>query len=168
MTSSRHEQLDPDESRVVDDIREYGWHAVCVEEDEEGPGFNYSVGLLETLDHPEIIVFGLDRGLMHDVMWNMVREIRSGRRFEDPVRYEEVLEGCACAIRPVHGTQHAAYLGYAIWYTRWLETRIELRAVQLIWPGKVDGLFPWEPGCAPIVIERQPLLYLPAAPAGDT
>jgi hypothetical protein len=33
--------------------------------------------------------------------------------------------------------------------------------VQIVWPGKLDGLFPWEEGCNELVIERQLPLYLP-------
>ncbi len=162
----REAKLSQSERRVIDDVRAYGWHGVWVAEDEEGPGFNYSVGLLESLEHPELILFGLKREVMHDIMWEMVRSIQAGRRFEQPGLYDGIIEGLACAVRPVHATQQRLYLGYALWYLRWRGGQRELQAVQVFWPGK-DGRFPWEPGCAAVVAARQPLLYRPAVSPGN-
>ena len=50
---------DDDERRVIEDVQQYGWHIVGVDDDQEGPGFAYSIGLYHTLNQPEIIVFGL-------------------------------------------------------------------------------------------------------------
>ncbi len=161
----RYAQLTKSERRVIDDIRAFGWHGVWVEEDAEQPNFNYSVGFLDTLQHAEIIIFGLPRKVMHEIMWEMFRDIQSGRRFEEPALYDGLIERFACAVRPVHPTQHRLYLGYALWYLRWLGAGRELKAVQLFWPGK-DGLFPWELGCSSVAVARQPLLYLPAADSG--
>lgn len=33
---------DDDEQRVIDDVRQYGWHVVVINADDEGPGFAYS------------------------------------------------------------------------------------------------------------------------------
>ncbi len=164
MDQERYRRLDDDERRVVDDVRKHGWHACCIEPDAEGPGLNYSIGLIETENHPEIIIFGLDRRLTHDIMWGMVHDIRAGRRFDRPGRYEDLIDQYACAVRPVHESQHPPFLGYAMWYMRWIGRMGELEAVQLFWPSKCDGLFPWEDGCPQPVIDLQPLLYLPAEP----
>ena len=39
---------DDDERRVIEDVQQYGWHIVGVEDDQEGPGFAYSIGLYHT------------------------------------------------------------------------------------------------------------------------
>ena len=72
--------LEPDEQRVVDDISAYGWHCTLVPEDEEGPGFSYSIGLDDTLGAPELIVFGLKHKLMHTMIWQAFHQIKEGRK----------------------------------------------------------------------------------------
>lgn len=157
--------LEPDEQRVLDDIAKYGWHDVCIETDEVGPGFNYTVGFMQTVEHPEVIIFGLKRNVMHDVLWGIFRDIQKGLRFDTPGLYENLLEGCACTSRQVHASQHPDYLGYAMWHCRHRGLKGLLSAVQCFWPGKLDGKFPWEDGCNEEVRMRQPLLYLPKQPS---
>ncbi len=46
------------EDEIAEVVREYGWFAASVSDHD--PPFLYSVGLMQTCDHPEFIVFGLD------------------------------------------------------------------------------------------------------------
>jgi hypothetical protein len=149
--------LDDDEVKVIDDIKKYGWHAIHVDKDHAGPGFAYSVGLMDGLKHPEIIIFGLRRQLMHDMLWGIFREVQSGKNFSEG-KHEDVLEGYACDFRIVHEEQHQLYLGYAMWHCRYRGSIGSLRALQCTWPDK-SGLFPFEKGCNDEVRRRQPLLY---------
>jgi hypothetical protein len=59
----------------------------------------------------------------------------------------------------VHPSQLKEYFGNAIWYRRYRTGHSDLAAFQMFWPGKIQGLYPWQPGCDSIVVERQPLLY---------
>lgn len=152
--------LDESEQRVIDDIARVGWHLIGVEADEEGPGFVYSIGMMPTLNHPEVIMFGLRTELMVSVINGMGDAIRGGRPFCEPVLYEGLLEGYACKIIPVHESQHPEYLGYAMWHRRYLGRIDDLQAVQCVWPDKA-GLFPDEPGCHPYVVTVQPMLNVP-------
>ena|SRR5688572_21937841 len=149
--------IDPDEQRILDDIARVGWSLTGVRADEHGPSFVYSIGMMHTLNHPEIIVFGLDLTLMFNLVNDMGAQIRSGRRFEEPVLYDDVLARFACKVLPVIERHHEEYLGYAMWHRRHVGKIGTLQVVQLIWPDK-SGLFPDEPGCHPAVVERQPLL----------
>jgi hypothetical protein len=153
--------LEPEEQRVVEGIAKYGWHDLGVEEYGRVPGFNYTIGLMQTYDHPEVIIFGLTGKLRHGVLWGIVRDIHGGLRFDKQGLYDSLLQGFACASRPVHPSQHPYYLGYAMWHCRHRGLTGQLVAVQCFWPGKVDGKFPWEDGCSEEVRRRQPLLYLP-------
>jgi hypothetical protein len=38
------------------DIATYGWHVIKVLEDDEGPGFAFTIGLYQRFEHPELIV----------------------------------------------------------------------------------------------------------------
>src|SRR5688572_25274034 len=157
MSGPPNEEQDAYEQNLLKDVERVGWSLVAVPADEHGPSFVYSIGMMQTLNHPEIIVFGLDLTLMSNVVNDMGDQIRGGRRFEEPVLYEDVLERFACKVLPVMKRHHEEYLGYAMWHRRHVGKIGTLQVVQLIWPDK-SGLFPDEPGCHPAVVERQPLL----------
>lgn len=57
------------DAQVTRDIREYGWHCLHVlpRAGEEGVGFTYTIGLIESYDHPELMIFGLGREREHIV-----------------------------------------------------------------------------------------------------
>ena len=148
--------LDSTEQKIIDDIARIGWSCIGVPEDEHGPGFVYSIGMMQSLDHPEIIMFGLKLALMFDVVNLIGHEVRSGRRFAEAGLYEDLLNGCAAKLLPVDEAWHAEYFGYAMWHRRYLGRMATLQAMQCIWPDQ-KGLFPDEPGCHPAVVRLQPL-----------
>lgn len=49
---------DDEDPMLLDDVREHGWHIVLVPEDESSPGWCFTVGLQQTLRHPERVIFG--------------------------------------------------------------------------------------------------------------
>jgi hypothetical protein len=149
--------LDEHEQNVLKDIDRVGWGVVCIPAGDEGPGFVYSVGMMHTLGHPEIIMFGLGLDLMGGIINGMGDEIRKGRRFEEPGLYDGLLERYACKCLPVDERHHEEYLGYAMWHRRHVGQIGTLRAVQCVWPDKA-GLFPEEVGCHPSVVRLQPVL----------
>jgi hypothetical protein len=151
--------LDANEQRVIDDIDAYGWHVICIPADQVGPGFAYSIGLMKTFDHPEVIIFGLNSQVMHGILNNMVAEMRRGGSFREDHSYSGLLENYACAFRPVCSEQLPEYFGYAIWYSRYIRAVSGLEAMQCFWPDKA-GRFPWKSECVEAVRQLQPLLYL--------
>jgi hypothetical protein len=153
--------LDKSEQRLIDDIARIGWHLMGIPADAEGPSFVYSIGMMETLNHPEIIMFGLDVELMARVINTMGRDIRGGRSFVEPVRYDGLIERYACKTLRVDEEFQLGYFGYALWYRHHIGKEGTLQAVQCFWPDK-QGLFPDEPGCNPNVVRLQPRLQRPA------
>jgi hypothetical protein len=159
--------LEADEKKVVDDIATHGWHGTHVPEDEEGPGFAYSIGLHDTFNAPELIVFGLKHKVMHNMIWQVIHQMREGRKIEDRAEFSELIADFSCIIRPVHPSWHKEYFGYALWYYRFRKKLPEFKAFQIFWPGKLDGLFPWEDGANDLVMWGQPLLYIPRIESGS-
>ena len=151
--------LEKVEQQVVDDIATHGWHGVHVLEDEAGPGFCYSIGLDDMLGAPELIVFGLKRPVMHAMIWEMTRQIQAGRTISPDAVFNYLIEGFPCIVKPVHPSRRGDYFGYAGWYYHYRRKLGRFQAFQIFWPGKLDGLFPWQPGCADEVKAAQPLLY---------
>src|SRR5205823_13640721 len=108
---------EPDDAdrRVLRDIEEHGWHAVQVVDDDPAP-FICSVGVMQTLKRPELVIFGLEIQLMHRVLWTLYREIKMGRRFDDEPLHDRILVGYPVAARIAHRSWHPRYLGYAMWH----------------------------------------------------
>jgi hypothetical protein len=151
--------LDDEIARVV---RKHGWFAANVSDNE--PPFLYSIGLMQTADHPEFIVFGLEPDNAHALISGLIWDIKVGGRFDQPGIYTIVLgEEYRIGIRRVHPTQHPLYLGFAMGYCRHLGRIGELEAVQAFWPDS-SGKFPFEVGCDPGVSHYQPRLDIPLTP----
>ncbi len=145
---------DPDEQRVIDDIREYGWHVVGIEADESGPAFAYSVGLQHSFDHPEIIVFGLnDAETMMYIINTIGEAVQNGSAFEDWHESDQILNGYSCVFRKIPAEAYPDYLGYANWFYR----PSPFAVLQCFWPDK-QHRFPWDRDCNPTVQQRQPIL----------
>src|SRR5687768_9010194 len=72
---------DASDEKVLADVEEHGWHMIGIEADEEGPAFAYTIGLYETFGQPEVILFGLDTGIMFRLLNQIGEQVREGRRF---------------------------------------------------------------------------------------
>jgi hypothetical protein len=148
------------EQDIAADVERVGWSAISIAD--VSPPFVYSVGLMFSLAHPELIVFGLgDEG--YNVLRAMVEDIRGGRSFAAPGAYDGVLAQGNIATRPVHPSQHESYLGYAMGYCRERGRIGELDAVQVFWPDRA-GTFPFERDCDEAVWDAQPRLDEPVWP----
>lgn len=79
------------EEQILDDITKYGWHTVCIEKDEHGPGFAYTIGFMEIFNHPEIIIFGLGKKLMHRILCVIAENIQEGKNYREPGACKDVL-----------------------------------------------------------------------------
>jgi hypothetical protein len=148
------------EQNIANDVERVGWSAISVSD--VSPPFIYTVGLMFSLAHPELIIFGLgDAG--YDILSAMVEDIRAGRSFASAGKYNGVLASGEVATRPVHPSHHETYLGYAMGYCRERGRIGELQAVQVFWPDRA-GRFPFERGCEESVWNAQPRLDQPATP----
>ncbi|MBK8093809.1 MAG: DUF4262 domain-containing protein [Verrucomicrobiaceae bacterium] len=56
---SFREPEDDGDAKLLSDVREHGWHVVGVPDDEEGPGFAFTVGVYLRTLQPEILIMGL-------------------------------------------------------------------------------------------------------------
>lgn len=148
--------VDASEQKVRDDVRQHGWHVVIIPDDDEGPGFAYSIGMEKTLGHPEIILFGLPGELMHWMINQIGGRVRDGERLEPGTRIDGLLEGAACVLQPVAPVHFRDHFGYALWFY----LGPSFRALQCFWPARATGLFPWDDGAPDDLRERQPDLRL--------
>ena len=66
MSNPQRVAKDEPERIVLNNINEFGWHAVNVIEDDGHPPWSFTIGLYETWQHPELIVIGRSRATAQD------------------------------------------------------------------------------------------------------
>ena len=145
---------DEDERHVIEDVQQYGWHIVLIEDDPEGPAFAYSIGMWHTLKQPEIIIFGLSSTETMGNIINVVGEaMRKGTKFEDWMESDQILDGYNCIFRNVDPAFYPDYLGFAMWFHR----PDDFPVLQCVLPDR-EGRYPWHPKCPAELQARQPVL----------
>ena len=151
------------DDEIAEVVREHGWFAASISDHD--PSFLYSIGLTQTWNHPELILFSLGPNDAHALFSAMIRKIRAGRPFTQQGVYAVTLaEDHRVGIRRVHPSQHPLYLGFAMSYCRYLGRIGELEAVQVFWPDS-GGRFPFEVGCDLGVYQCQPRLDIALTPS---
>jgi Domain of unknown function (DUF4262) len=153
--------LDPQEQKVVDDIQEFGCSIMHVFDAEgELPEFSYSIGYPVSVSQPEVIVFGVKRELRHSMINELQCQCADGLKLADGLRVSNLVEGWDCVARHVMSMEAIQeHFGWALWYHETQLGEPMREAYQIVWPGALQGLFPWQAGCDPLVIESQPALY---------
>lgn len=139
---------DASDSKLLDDVRKFGWHIVAVFDDSPAgdtrPNFAFSVGLYLNHDHPEIVVMGFPHDKAGAIINSVGAYIRDGGRIKPGERYSQFVIGREVIFRPVHDAQYGEYLGSGLWFYQSLLPD-SFPALQLVWPDNA-GLFPWEAG----------------------
>lgn len=160
--------MDEIQRKIAADIREFGWHAVgvatAVGDEDEGPPFAYTIGLEDTFEHPEVIIFGLNNDLefMHWVLSEIAKRIAKGERFEHGAKKKDLLSGFVCPFARFPKTAYDDHLGQAIvWHGS-----PDFRAVQCIWPDPKKKL-PWDPRFIHQLLDREPVFLRPDAGPRD-
>jgi hypothetical protein len=150
--------MSPEQS-ISAGVRKNGFRILTISD--HVPPFAYTVGLMFTYQHPELIILGLQQPGT-DILRGMAHLIGQGRRFDGPGEYE-IVPTVKIATRTVHPTQHEFYLGYAMGYCREQGRLGGLQAIEVFWPD-MQGKFPFQPGCEEAVWQQQPRLDQPLGP----
>jgi hypothetical protein len=128
--------------KVADDVKKYGWHCLHVSPrlGEVGASFTYTIGLVASCAHPEVMIFGLERQKSHAILSECVDMIKSGTRFPVDQPVPDVLaRNFHVVFKPIRKDCFAEYLGTAIRYYG----HRNFEAYVLFWPDK-DSHFVWE------------------------
>lgn len=148
------------EREILQNVEEHGCHITLVfDPDGNDPSYAYSAGFPKTVGQPDLIVFGLPNEVMQFMINETLDQCREGLQLKDWTRIEGLLEGHHCIARAV--TPHHIvrdYFNSAMWLRDRLGGEMN-EAIQIVWPGSVNGLFPWDSGCADEVRACQPALY---------
>lgn len=131
---------DDSDRKLLFDVETYGWHMVVIEQDDEGPEYIFTVGLYYSFEHPEVVIMGLPRNVMCQLLQDMVKRIQEGKRYSES-NLDNELASFPIAFRDIDISRYQADLGYATWFYKNLPTPFP--ALQFVWPDKC-GKFPWE------------------------
>jgi hypothetical protein len=145
--------MSEDLDAIARDIATYGWTVMRVSADAPGPDFAYSIGMVQTLSHPEILVIGFPLDTAHRLINDVGEAIRHGSRFVAGGVSDAFLEGYSVTFRRVPDYQYAAYLG---WGSRFYRHE-PFAVLQMIYPDR-EGRWPWQDGVSPEFCALQPVL----------
>jgi hypothetical protein len=144
--------------RVDHLIRRHGC-AVQFVADRNGPSWAYSIGF-ESLDHPEVVVMGIDAASASQLLRGFWYAAVSGSS-PHPGRHTELeLGGVRCAViqvHPEHLGDHSDLVLGAMRYWQHFGQSGGDRAFQIVWSDP-SGHLPWEPAFDPRFERFQPLL----------
>ncbi|HEY0049796.1 MAG TPA: DUF4262 domain-containing protein [Pyrinomonadaceae bacterium] len=129
------------ERKTISDVKNYGLHIVYVFEDEENPGFAYSVGLYENYLHPEIIIIGLKQEISHTLLNNIAYDIKNGKNFTAGEFHEGVLDDFLCYFGELPKSKYEEYVGWAMWFYKGSDFPL----IQCVYPD-IEGKFVWNKG----------------------
>jgi hypothetical protein len=152
---------DPMEETIRGNVRDHGCHVMFIfDANGEQPDFAYSIGFSATLGQPEVLVYGLDRQLMHSMINETYRQCRDGLVLRDGAIIGGLLEGYECVAKRIPADRvDAEHFGYAMWFEHERTGDSAVAAYQIVWPGAQNGLFPWDAGAD--FVDLQPALYEP-------
>lgn len=119
--------------RAIDTVLEHGWQVIAVAEDagcdhredhhaaahehlEPVPTFAYTVGLGHRAGHPELLMSGLDRNVMHRVLNGLAQRVMSGLRIEPGDVLEDVLAGVPVAAERVADSALRDTVAWSGWF----------------------------------------------------
>ena len=122
--------------KVEKDIKKHGWHVLSVF-GENMPSFSYTIGFEETLNHPEVIMSGLETDLMHHLLNDIGNLIKKGQSFSEGNTSNEVLKDYLVKFVSVSEENIQEYLRAASAYYG----DGNFQALQCVWPDN-QGRFP--------------------------
>lgn len=153
---------------TVDTVLRHGWQVLLIGADEgcehpdhheehadehplePAPAFAYTVGLGHRSGHPELLMSGLDGGLMHQALNDVAERVLAGHRFVAG----DVLEGVLSNVPVVLEQVSAEGLREALTWSGWFHRR-HPEALMVIWP-TTSGVFSWQPGAPTSLDAAQP------------
>jgi hypothetical protein len=146
-------RLDATDRKLLADVEEYGWHCRHIHDEGRLPYWTFTIGVFQTWQHPELVVFGLRDTVAHDLLNQLVERVKAGETFGPGRDYDDVLESFGCRFVRVDAQWYSPFLGYAQWF---YETEDGFPVLQLVWPDE-QGRYPWDEGYA-ITDGSQPVL----------
>lgn len=136
------DRFDPQQTRFIQRIEEYGWTGTFVDAGSKGPGFSYTTGFYNSLGVPDLIAFSIPYEPMNEIFWDLYRRQKEGERFALGVPLTDVLgDDVPVVFLPINRARHKDY----VTWTTWFHLGRPFDCVQMVWSDK-SGRFPWQAG----------------------
>jgi len=137
---------DQQDARIREAIRREGWYFVGVEEDEARarPPFAYTIGLTG-LDHPELVVFGLDPEISRKVLRALARRVLDGSRLDEGDGLQLPVWTSHLHLMELRMLAMPRPEQVLLWTAATYGPQVPITALQVAWDDG-NGRFPWEPG----------------------
>lgn len=136
-------------------IEDPGWMVMGIPDAD--PCFCYTIGLLKSFNHPEIIVFGLRLEIAHPLLNVVGFHIKAGKVYEPGKRYDDIAQRYDTQFVEVTFSNIQEYFGSLIGYYRFHNDATPIQALQLVWTD-TQNRFPWDEGFEEKFRAAQPLL----------
>lgn len=130
------------ESQIDEFINSTGFATICIGAERDSPPFAYTVGLTETYDCPEFLIFGVGDQVAVPVFQAIVSRIKKGERFVDGNVLEQILN-VPCVVKAVNdevGLKYALNVS-----ARYVGSGRSPAFQQIVYPDEA-GRFPWVDG----------------------
>jgi hypothetical protein len=149
---------------VAAHVARQGWSVLSVPAEGSRPAYAFTVGLWHSFSHAEASVFGRDEDEMIQWLDTVGREVGAGRVLLPDRVGDDVVGTTEVFPRPALASWHRHLFGGALNFYRGEPVPM----LQLVWPD-MDGVLPWESGCADDCLAAQPRLWdrVAAAQAPD-
>jgi len=142
--------------KVQKHINQQGWSIISVFGDNKGPAFSYTIGLSETFNHPELILFGVNSETAQDLFTIVVEDIlKKGENLKAGTDYNQIADGFAAQFLTIDEDRGKDYLFQL--YNYYQDTDHTITTMQLVWQDP-NHYFPWEPGYDQKFNDAQPVL----------
>lgn len=128
---------------ISDNIQKYGWQYQYVfDENGDKPSFAYSIGFYQSFSHPEVMIFGLKKEIMHTLLSSIASDIKNNVCFELDKRFSGLLNGgFETMFKQLRATEKSKFAGTALRYYGH-----DIPVWVLFWPDRNNRL-PFEDGC---------------------
>jgi len=143
-------------AKVIEDIKRYGWHLVYIKGSATSPGFCFTIGLMQTYKHPEILLFAPTDALdaFIPVIKPIVDQIAAGKSFKDGDILPEAFNRFSGAFRKVLPLYLSTFMGSAMRYYN----QPNVETLQLFWPDG-NNHYPWHSDFPSVLFGHQPVLF---------
>jgi hypothetical protein len=145
--------MDEHELKALENIEKYGCHVMNVLEEDDLPGFTYSIGINKKQNKPDVVVMGLKTELAHSMVNNYKDRLLEGEVFETGKFYSDFLgnfDVCFIKVAKKHFKEH---FGWGLW----LHNGDDFDVLQMVWP-TTEGVWPWDEEKSEYYTWAQPIL----------
>ena len=145
--------MDEKEKKALSDIKKCGCHVLNIFEEDDLPGFSYSIGIKQSEGVPEVIVYGLKQKLRQYLVNEYNHRVRAGERFMPGRFYPNFLVDFDVTFVEVSVKHYEEHFGWA----NWLYNGNDFKVLQLVWP-TTNGVWPWDAEISDYYNWAQPIL----------